>query len=1769
MGFVLEIGVQIRKSVTTSLRTCYRSLFHHPFLVAFLLFLIFLQRFFPSAFSVLVTASPVLVCSVVLLGTLLIFGQPELPETKRQKKITHDFASLRTRVSADAAVTLERNGRFSIHKFSGKSLDEVSCSRYSSDREGSIGYVPLIDETFHYAESEKRELNSKELENQRVIHKQKFGIDAMTRNVEAIEKPASLKGDHSESSQGGGGGDDEASDSGSDQAESSSPDASIADILPILDELHPLLDLDAPLPAHMSPDDSGVGSDRSNDGSNESDDEDTEIRGRGVEEYGVDDNDGDEEEAHDGKEDESKSAIKWTEDDQKNLRDLGNLELERNRCLENLITRRTASKRQNPEKNLIDLDTSENPFNITQISTTRHNPFDLSHDSYDDMGLPPIPGSAPSTYLPGRNPFDLLYEPNEENPELKGDHVEQEFATVVPNNTFFCRHASIRPSRLGDARQERQDLKWRPVFVPEQLASEETSYCSFQTLPREASDSKLSSIPDIESVSSGEDLDERKFNERVKEAEVISNIYQASELVDHRRHSSEDLDHLEMERPGKKDVQHDEPEIKLGQVENGNASLSGTGGFVIPVEPITNATYLKPEASEDKNSSRSSLSSSSEADEKSSDLRKDGSKFFEPFETQVQTTSGMLDDNQHKEPVYDTSPPASAKVLSFNSISSDIQAEISEVVTLPSLAEMRVPSIDQATDSDFHGKIIEEGTSGNEQIGATSHVRASVENGRDPGECNRLFLTASHSDLNDDLPKNLNVKAAFTDSSPQYVSSKDKMPAEEKNLFLSDMPSFHDHFTFPEPRIILSESKEDSSIKDLNAVGVPDPPVGVKSTSSKVIESSNEASGVQQTISTHIAMEQVSEANELPKPSNSKDGSVEVGTTAVDSTKEIASSNAGTSIQGTVTPHVSPKQFSEANVGGQTQPSNSKDKSSKVETSAKGSTKEIASSNTETGVKEPIATPNSPKKVSENNDPVLPISSKFKDGSTELGTKTSPKKVSEANDREVRKPSNSKDGSTEFGTNAMGTTKEITSINIGTAVQETVTTDHAPKEVSEDNVGELPKLSNPKDGSTDVGNNTVGSTKDIALSSTGSGVQETAETPLKQVSESDVSKLPKLSKDIALSNTGSGVQETATTPVKEVSKTDVSELPKSSNDELAKVATNDAVGSTTSLQETAPTLLKQIPKGDLSELPKSSNSKDGSNKIESNAVGSAKEIASNTIGTGVQETVSTQTPVKELLDVGDQPKPSDSKDEHKEIEINAVSFTKETASKNARSGVKETVTTDQRKVSEGNLIELPKTSNSKDESLEVATSNAVGSTKNVQETASNPLEEVSEGNVFELPKPSNSKDGSPGVTNAVNSTNSVQDTSVGELPKPSNANDGLTEVRTNALDSTKKLASSNTGTCVQEGNATHTAKQVSEGNLSELPTPSHLNDGSAEVGTNAVGSTKNVEETATPKQVSEGKNNELLKPSDLKDGSPEVTGAVDSTKSVQDTNVGELPKPSNAKDGSTEVITNAVDSTKKLASTNMESNVQEGITAHTAQQVSEGSLSELPTPSHLNDRSAEGGTNALGSTKSVEETVTTLKQVSEGNINKLPKPLDLKDGSTKVPNTGSSTKSVQETFTIKKVSEGNDGELQKPSKDGSTEVGTNVVDCTKKLGTSVQESITAHTENKGAEGGVGELPKSSNLKDELPKVGVDAVGSSKDIPSSNTESGVQESITTSEGDVAELPRPSNSDGHVGEVLKPSISEESNAGELTKPTNPKESNAGESQKTPESKGWLWW
>ncbi|KAM1514532.1 hypothetical protein COP2_014016 [Malus domestica] len=1500
MGLVLEIVVNFRKIVMISLRACYRSICNHPFLAGLLLFLLFLYRSFPFVFTLLVSTSPVLVCTAVLLGTLLSFGQTNIPEIEREEKVTcDDVASLRTRSLGDDTVVLERDGSFSAERFMGEARDVVDASvekssnvedrdglgvympliseglqntdsekRVNEDRDGSVVYMPLIDEDLLNTGGEKREiedaereLESSDLGERRKIDNDHLGIEGIDWDVgtvnqqytffqkirdeirrvegdhisprgpgyahegdrlyssllgsggvdgEAVEqqytsfqkvrgeihrvkdenicpREASYahEGDHLYSSLLGNGGDDEAgedvdddaSDSESDRAESSSPDASMADILPMLDELHPLLYFEAPQPARVShdhePDAASDQSKRNNAGSVESDVE-SENQGGEVAEDGNDYNDGDEEEAPGGKDDESKSAIKWTEDDQKNLMDLGNLELERNRRLENLVARRRARKsfKITAEKNLIDFDRVDLPFNVTPISTARHNPFDL-YDPFDNLGLP-IPGSAPSVMLPRRNPFDLPYESNEEKPDLKGDPFEQEFVPFHAKDAIFRRHESfsLGPSTLGQARQERQDFKWRPVFVPERLASEGPSSSLFQRQLSEVSESKLSSVPDTESVSSAADLDERKFNEQdfTKETEAISNIYHATDdlVVEHGSQSSEDVDSLEMEQAGKRDSQHDELEVKLLESQDLEPSLSGATGLATHGEHITNEVHVKQDPIEEDNSSTSSLSSLTEEDEKIADAVEGGSTSLEARrdiakefvispqpslkESEVQFMSRRVNEDEHDEPVYDSTPLPTEKILSFNSISSDIQADISEMVTPPGLAEAQVPSVDR--DSKVYGESTDKDTPGFVEIsGATSKVHAADETDRSLGTSNQVGLVGSHSEDDIYLPKIFDTKTA--DCSHQSVLSEELPPSEHGKVLswsdksmvepyvdhvealiikeevgevkeidaglLSELDAvgdfsvnevisepFHTDELIPEEANVsstefgdlnLSELNQElpvleaRSIKDIDTyfkqihkglageevvlpsvvddqleVEAPENTVQTRSelpivetrcledselptveercleasentaqTSSElpIVEASyleDNVTGLKQDSNGNVneLPQQVSDHNNVGELSN---GSEEVGTTAVDSTEEIASSNTVSSVKEDINADTALEQVLGSHVDELPKATSIlNDGSEEVQSNAMGSAEEMASSN---------------------------ILSSFQQENI-----ITPKQVL---DNQVN------DGSEEVGTGAVSSTEEIASSNTVPSIQEDINADTALEQVSESHVDELPKVASVSDdGLEEVGIGAISSTEEIASSNTVSSDQEDThtDTALEQVSESHVDELPKamsisndgleggtdamgLVEEIASSNIPSNVQGNITTPTK-ISESHVNDgAEEIGTNPMSSTEENASSDILSSVQENS--TLEQVSESHVDELLKPTpHLKEGSAEVGITAMASTVEkIASSTTEHGVQETITSPIALEQVsrsnVD-GEPPKPSDTQDRLAEVE---------------------------------------------------------------------------------------------------------------------------------------------------------------------------------------------------------------------------------------------------------------------------------------------------------------------------------------------------------------------------------------------------------------------------------------------------------------------------------------------------------------------------------------
>ncbi|OIT40606.1 PREDICTED: uncharacterized protein LOC109236588 [Nicotiana attenuata] len=722
------------KAVIFPIKLCYRTVWNHPFLVCMLCFLAFLYTSFPFVFSLLVTVSPVLVCTALLLGTLLSYGHPNIPQFEMEEDTADGIVPLKTGLSRDVS-RVESDNRYTdqerdkVDQSTDKSslLSEVHRGQRFGDHSPLVDGVSRVAREFDEQKNEDKIGDEDLMENQysptskaddeSVEFDNDKSVDSFDSRRVNLDSPPGSPWKHREEEYS------EALDSGSDRAESSSPDASIADIMPMLDELHPLLDEDNPQPVNISHDVSHAASEsssESSEGDNESDDgsEDQE------ELEAADDENEDEEETRD-KED-PKSAITWTEEDEKNLMDLGSSELERNQRLESLIARRRSRKNMSliDEKNLIDLVSADFPLNMPPISTARQKPFDLPSDNYD-LGLPPIPGSAPSILLPRRNPFDLPYDPSEEKPDLTGDNFQQEFITSQPKEPFFRRHESfsVGPSIFGLNKQDKKDIRLRPYFVPDVMASEGTSYSPFQRHPSDLSDSKVSSVLETESQGSIEDLEDKNLTEEdvedknlneehmFKEPQLISKIENAADDVGHGSQSSEEVECLVLGAADKRDIELDDTDVKLQNVEIHHK----VGPVVFHEEAAVSSMELDPskissksETSEQKFSSQSSSSSSSEVSERTFADKEVARLSSEEATSHVETisrqhspngsdlniSSSSVDESLHLEPIYDASPPSIKKNISSSSIASDPLPE-SEMELPPELVKRTVSFIER------------------------------------------------------------------------------------------------------------------------------------------------------------------------------------------------------------------------------------------------------------------------------------------------------------------------------------------------------------------------------------------------------------------------------------------------------------------------------------------------------------------------------------------------------------------------------------------------------------------------------------------------------------------------------------------------------------------------------------------------------------------------------------------------------------------------------------------------------------------------------------------------------------------------------------------------------------------------------------------------------------------------------------------------------------------------------------------------------------------
>ncbi|EPS66066.1 hypothetical protein M569_08711, partial [Genlisea aurea] len=117
MGSVLVgIGVKTVNGVMYAIRVCFKSVCDHPFLVGFLCFLLFLYRSFPFMFSLLVSASPILFCTAILLGTLLSYGEPNIPEIELEEAGNHESVEPEPGIKAAGVSVIETIENFSADR---------------------------------------------------------------------------------------------------------------------------------------------------------------------------------------------------------------------------------------------------------------------------------------------------------------------------------------------------------------------------------------------------------------------------------------------------------------------------------------------------------------------------------------------------------------------------------------------------------------------------------------------------------------------------------------------------------------------------------------------------------------------------------------------------------------------------------------------------------------------------------------------------------------------------------------------------------------------------------------------------------------------------------------------------------------------------------------------------------------------------------------------------------------------------------------------------------------------------------------------------------------------------------------------------------------------------------------------------------------------------------------------------------------------------------------------------------------------------------------------------------------------------------------------------------------------------------------------------------------------------------------------------------------------------------------------------------------------
>uniref|UniRef100_A0ACD5YBX0 Uncharacterized protein n=1 Tax=Avena sativa TaxID=4498 RepID=A0ACD5YBX0_AVESA len=388
------------RSACDSIEIGYRSACDYPLVLGAGILLLLLHRICPPLLAFLVSSSPLLLLTGLLLGALLNYGEPCAP-------------SVIGKEACDNQQTLAVK-KTAIADCSNEEAENVTIETRSEKRTGSAGFsVAERNLTSNTHDTHWEETNvtflaaniapSTEYAQTSVIAGREMYVEKISEKAEMQEFQNSNTdtGDYEahnryqlgeSMSQCWKSADrqDPCYDSESDLTDvSSSPDASMTDIIPMLEELHPLIDLGTGHPALASRDNLNSSSDDDEDEDDlEEDDDDT----------SDDEDEGEEEEKDDGNNQEDVTENNSGVDGLMGLQRAKNiLKFELDQRLMDLQTADATEKLKEASRFYVQ---------VPSISTPRGKPFDLPNVSEEVIELPQVPDSAPSVLLPSQNLFD-------------------------------------------------------------------------------------------------------------------------------------------------------------------------------------------------------------------------------------------------------------------------------------------------------------------------------------------------------------------------------------------------------------------------------------------------------------------------------------------------------------------------------------------------------------------------------------------------------------------------------------------------------------------------------------------------------------------------------------------------------------------------------------------------------------------------------------------------------------------------------------------------------------------------------------------------------------------------------------------------------------------------------------------------------------------------------------------------------------------------------------------------------------------------------------------------------------------------------------------------------------------------------------------------------------------------------------------------------------------------------------------------------------------